>query len=394
MKALRIALPVALAAALVGDAHARIYPAWSVAGQHAVDVDPGFAEVAGTFDFPPGGTPSSLTLRYDPAPRLTGAGLAGGLTIFSLEGTALLDSASGEQVVTLRDSAKNPLFEFEGVVAADGSAIAGTFVRRAGYLDDPNPASGPLTLTRTGGAASTAFRLAFGARMDDRGRVKGSLGAEGETRATLTVYGGTVLEGGKVRGKVKTDAAGVTTGKLTITGRRWKAKLVGPIDAAGFHAACDVTGAGFSVRGADVLLPVVAGPTPPVEPVKPPKNLLANATATVVNGQVTITHTRVPSKFFGKPAGLTVQFPFADGLATVEADSTTASGASPRRFIVTIGSKTYGTAAAPPGEGVTLEIRRLSNVAGGVIEVLATGRVEPASGRGKNVDVLLNAVVQ
>ena len=384
----------ALLGATAGSVAARIWPEWSLAGTYTPQVDPGFVSVAGAFSFPVGGEGSTVTLKYDSKARLSGAGLAGGLTIFSLEGTWRVDDL-GVQHVHLEDIAKHPLFLFDGTVSADGSTIDGTYLRQAGYLDEPTVDSGEMSLVRSGAAAQTTFALSFATRMDTFGKIRGKLDAEGEdTRGSLTVYGSPAFTGGKILGKVKTASSGLTTGKLSIVGRNWIVKMKGPVDAAGFHATCDINAAGFRVADAPVLLAVQPGPEPPPGPVKPPKNVLENATATIVNGQVTISHDEVPSRFFGAPAGLTLQFPFSDGVSVVHADSSNASIPEPRRCIVTVSNKTYGTAQAPVGNGVTFDIKRIASVSGGVIEVLATGRVYPVSGSPKTVNVLMQAVVQ
>lgn len=389
-------LAAALLGATAGTVSARIWPEWSLAGPYAPQVDPGFVSVAGSFSFPPGGDGSTLTLKYDSKARLTGAGLAGGLTIFSLKGTFTVDDA-GVQHVHLQDIAKLPLFTFDGTVAADGSTIDGDYVRHAGFPDElAGEETGTTSLVRSGAAAPTSFALAFTTRMDDHGKVRGKvdLASGDDTRGSLTVYGDQSFDEGKILGKIKTSSSGLTTGKLSIVGRNWLVKLTGPVDAAGFHAVCSINAAGFRIVNAPVLLAVQPGPEPPPGPVKPPKNLLENAVATDVNGQVTITHNAVPSHFFGATAGLQITFPFADGVAVVHADNTNASIQDPLRCVVTIGNKVYGTASAPTGNGVTFDIKKISNVRDGAIEVLATGRVYPTSGTPKTVNVLVEAVVQ
>ena len=387
-------LAAVLIAATAGTVAARIWPEWSLAATYAPQVDPGFVSVAGTFSFPVGGDGSILTLKYDSRARLSGAGVAGGVTIFSLAGTFTVDE-SGVQHVHLVDIVKPPLFTFDGTVAADGSTIDGDYVRHAGYLDEPTEETGTMTMVRSGGAAPTTFALAFATRMDTHGRIRGKLGPDDEeTRGQLTVYGNQVLADGKISGKIKTAASGLTTGRVSIVGRNWLVKLRGPVDAAGFHATCNVNAAGFRIVDAPVLLAVQPGPEPPPGPVRPPRNLLENAEATIVNGQVTITHTAVPSRFFGAPAGLTITFPYSDGVSVVHADNTDASIPEPRRCIVTVSGKTYGTASAPTGNGVTFDIKKISSVRDGVIEVLATGRVYPVSGTVKTVNVLVDAIVQ
>jgi hypothetical protein len=394
----RSVLVATLAAALIGagagTAAARIWPEWTLAATYAPQVDPGFVSVAGTFSFPAGGDGSTLTLKYDSKARLGGAGLAGGLTIFSLAGTWAVDEL-GVQHVHLADIAKSPLFTFDGTVAADGSTIDGSYARHTGYLGEPIEEMGEMSMVRSGPAAPTTFALSFLTRMDDHGKVRGKLDMDGnDTRGSLTVYGNQLLEDGKILGKIKTSSSGLTTGRVSIVGRNWLVKLNGPVDAAGFHAECDITAAGFRIVDAPVLLAVQPGPEPPPGPVKPPKNLLENAVATIVNGQVTITHNAVPSRFFGTTAGLSITFPFSDGVSVVHADSSNASIQEPRRCIVTVNDKIYGTALAPAGNGVTFDIKRVSNVSNGVIEILATGRVYPASGSAKTVNVLVVAVVQ
>ena len=389
-----LAAPVVFAPA---DAAARIYPAWSVDGSYSTPFDPGFVSVAGNFEFPLAGATATVQLNYDEKARVSGGGVAPNFTLYSLAGGFTVDPVTREQHLHLADPEKKSLFTFDGVVAAAGDRITGPFHRSDRYLDLPGAESGTLTLQRTGLAAQTQFKLVLATRMDDHGRVRGSLAGDGksETRAKLLLYGGRVLDSGKIKGLVKTDATGYTTCRTTIVGPRWKVTLTGPVDADGFHASCAVKAAGFVVPAAPLLLSVRPGPTAPPGPPPPaPRNLLPNATATIVNGQVTITHTDVPSKFFGAAAGLTITFPVADGLATVPVDMTTASTMSPRRVIVNVSGKTYATGTAPVGNGSTLVIRKISTVRDGVIEVLATGRIYPVSGKAKSVNVLVQAIVQ
>jgi hypothetical protein len=394
-----IALGLAAASLALAPAAraAVIYPGWTLVGDYNKTFDPGFVSVAGSFNFPLGGGTSSITLNYDSKANVSGGGESGNFTIFSLAGGFTVDPVTHDQHVHLADAVKKPMFTFDGTVSADGNSIVGTYVKHAGYLDYPGEESGPLTFQRTGYVADTTFRLAFATRMDVKGRVRGKFSQDGrtETKATLAIYGARSFTDGKIQGKVKTDATGYTTGNVKILGKGWKVLMTGPIDVDGFHASCDITAAGFVVKGAKLVFSVLAGPTPPPgPPPPPPKNLLVNATATVVNGQVTITHTDVPAKFFGATAGLTITFPIADGLSTVVADSTDASTTPFRRCIVTVGGTVYGTAAAPAGGGVTLQIRKLTSVRDGQIEVLATGKVYPVGGRPKTVNVLVQALVQ
>ena len=393
----RLGIGAAALALASADAAARIYPAWSPSGTYDISFDPGFVSVAGGFSFPLGGEPASITLHYEDAGGVAGGGLAGNFTLYSLTGSYSIDPTTREQSVHLADPAKVPLFTFDGVVSPSGNDIVGTFTRKAGYLDYPGDEAGALTLHRTGDAAQTRFSLALATRMDDRGRIRGRLAPDGrtETTAQVRLYDGRVVTLGKIRGRVKTDVNGITTGSVAIRGRKWRADLAGPIDVDGFHATLDLNASGFVVSGIPIVLAVQPGPTPPVgPPPKPPANQLSGATATIVNGQVTITHSTVPSRFFGKPAGISIQFPLSDAMTVVTADFSTASIPSPRRCIVTLGSATYGTVTAPAGNGVTFDIKKLSSVRDGVIEVLATGKVFNSGGNEKSVNVLVQAAVQ
>jgi hypothetical protein len=376
---------------------AAIYPGWTLVGDYDFDFDPGFISTAGTFNFPLGGGTSSINLNYDAKGNVSGGGVSGNFTLFSLAGGFTVDPTTHEQHVHLADAVKKPQFTFDGTVSPAGDFIVGTYVKHAGYLDYPGEEAGPLTFQRTGYVPDTTFSLAFATRMDVKGRVRGKFAQDGraETKATVSVYGRRTFTDGKIQGRVRTDATGYTVCNLKILGRGWRIVMTGPVDVDGFHATCDIFAGGFVVHGVKLVFSVLAGPTPPPgPPPPPPKNLLTNATATIVNGQVTISHSDVPSKFFGVPAGITIAFPISDGLSTVVADSTDASSNPYRRCLVTAGSTIYGTASAPLGGGVTIQIRKLTSVRDGQIEVLATGKVFTPGGRAKTVNVIVQALVQ
>jgi hypothetical protein len=414
------ALAALLVAAWVGVSHARIWPAWSFAGPKVLQISPGFTNLAGAYSFALGddGT-AALALNYDAKARLGASGLftsnEGDPTLFALLGSYSVDKETGVQHVRLVDALKNPRFVFEGDVAEDAMSIVGTFQRGDGFLAIAGEESGPLTLTRTSGSTASAFPLTIATRMDDRGRLFGAPttvdGKTVESRASATLYGthfvvnhfeDNAVSGGRIRGWVRTRANGTSVGLMTITGPNWRARFTGPVDAAGFHALCDFTAGGFVIRKLPITIPVVPGPTPPPPPggVKPPPNLLTAATATIVNGAVTINAVNVPSRFFGAPAGLRIEFPLSDwsntinGHAIVHADPSNASTPAPnaRRCIVTVGGVTYGTATAPAD--VKLDIDRLEIIEGGFVQLLATGTVVSTTGRKKTVDVLVKATVQ
>jgi len=154
------------------------------------------------------------------------------------------------------------------------------------------------------------------------------------------------------------------------------------------------------VTGSQMDLPVEPGPEPPPPPPPPdPKNLFGRAVARIVAGQVQIHRDNVPSKFFGTGADVSLEFPTSVvGDASFVASPATASVPGPKRFYVKLGARTYGTAAA--GGSVTLSVRRdlkgnllFSTTPGKTIEVVCKGAIADASGRTKDVDVIVRATV-
>jgi len=424
-------LAAALIAATAGMSDARIWPAWTLAGSRTLSVSPGFRNLEGKYAFalPDGqGSAPAAYLNYDGTSRLLATGQftssSGDLTLFTLAGEYSVDAATGVQHIRLVDYVKShkvslrladPLFSFEGDVSEDGLTIVGTFHRHAGYFALPGDETGPLTFTRNTAAGPTGFALTIATRMDDHGRIFGSSitvdGKTVESRAKALLYGThflvdhfvpNVADDGKIRGTVRTRANGTSVGLLTVRGPKWSARLAGPVDAAGFHALCDFSAGGFGVKKFPITLDVTPGPTPPPPPggVKPPPNLIDTASATVINGVVTVTAVNMPSRFFGAPAGLRIEFPQSDwnntvnGHAIVHADPSDASTPAPnaRRCVVTVGSTVYATATAPAD--VTIDVDRFAVSTGGVIRVLATGTVVSTTGRKKIVDVLLEATVK
>jgi hypothetical protein len=228
--------------------------------------------------------------------------------------------------------------------------------------------------------------------MDLSGAVHGAYdgSVNTEKRARLVVFGDRVLDKGRIAGKFKTGSDGTTKGAISIAGPGWSVRMTGPVDAAGFHATATIRGAGFSLRDVPSPCTVIPGPLAPPPPATDPykRIRLVGATATRVGGQVTITSSSVPTKFFGAPAGLTITFPFADGVSVVHANPASASTATPRRCIVNVGRTVYGTALAPAD--VTLDVK--SN--GSRVGVLATGTVVSAAGKTKRVELFVEAAVE
>jgi hypothetical protein len=407
MPRLSIPLAVAAVAAAVAAAaglaaprgHAAPLPAWSVDGEHDLTVPTGFRSVSGAYEFVLGegddAATAGLSLSYDQRARLSGGGVISGATAFSfysLRGQWTWDAGTGQQEVRLEEATRRPRFTFVGVQAPDGGHVTGTYERSDGFAAMAGNGSGPLVLARQDTKGGNTFRMHFQARMDAKGRVKGGLESDGKTekRGWLLVHGGTLLEGGKVRGQVKTRKRdGLTTGKVKVKGRGWQVVLVGPLDEDGFHALAKVKAAGFLLKDVPLRLAVKEGPEPPPPPPPPkPKYFLSGATATVVGASVEVRHGSVPKRFFGKQGDLTVQFGSGDQSATVTADPSTWSGvATPRRFFVQVGGRTFSTEFAPGGV-------ELVNVrAGSVLTVRARGQVVAPNGKVKTVDIELEAVV-
>jgi hypothetical protein len=405
----KLALLVLAAVSLGAAASAfagKILPAWTVGGNYAVQLPPGFSSLASEFSFPIGDGSATLTFTYDDKGLLHGSGVAQtslSIDFYGVVGNYTVDPVTGVQHVHVAQDTKVPLFTFDGDLEADGGDLVGTYSRGEGFAGIPGTQTAvAVRLARKNGAKGvTSFALAMKASMDVKGRIKGTLDVDGKTenRATLTVYGNRVLADGKIRGKVKTLRDGTTNASITIKGPGWTLSMTGPVGADGFHATCALKGGGFNVSRIPVLFYVTAGPPgPPPPPPSAPKNYLGGATATIQSGQVTITHTNVPSKFFGATAGLTLVYPTSDaptvtgGIALVHANPSNASTATPRRCIVSVSGTTYGTAQVPAD--VTFEIRSPITGPGGTIRVLATGTVVAANGRKKTVNVLVEAIVQ
>jgi hypothetical protein len=100
----------------------------------------------------------------------------------------------------------------------------------------------------------------------------------------------------------------------------------------------------------------------------------------------------MPKKFFGARADLTLRFPFADGIAAVNAVPASFVLPDRRQVIVNIGSRTFST-QAPPAD-VLLDIQAINTTAGRIIRVRAFGTAYTAGGAKKSVDALVEAVVQ
>ncbi|MCG3136166.1 MAG: hypothetical protein HMLKMBBP_04006 [Planctomycetes bacterium] len=395
----RSAAVLAFAAALAAAAPAAELPAWVLAGEYDERVEVGFHSAAGDYDFLFDVHNVRISLSTLDDGTLAGGGLlqiGDTFELYQVVGTSTVDE-TGAQHVDFDENVKFPRISFRGTMASDGGDVTGTYTRKAGFGGLPGDASGPATLRRFNPAKGQGtFRLEMTLVTDAKGRVRG-LKPEGgeEAKVRLTTFGQEILPDGTARGLVKTSRdRATTTCKVKLKGSGWRGTLEGPMDAGGFHALVSLRTRKYEVSAAPWTFPVFPGPEPPPPPPPPPpKNRLALCDATVSAGQIEITRNGVPRKFFGKTSSLTVQFPASDSVSTVHADPSTATGMNARRFFVEIGNRTYGTASAPAD--VTLEIRRFSTIPGQVIEILCTGTVvDPASGKSKDVDVLVEAVVQ
>ncbi len=378
----------------------KILPDFEVAGPYEAELPVGFISLATNFTFPLGGG-AEVNLGYDEKGRLVGAGFVsgGGLgQLLLLRGTYSVEN--GVQTVHLEEPSKKPGFLFDGTVAPGSGDLVGEFVRKDGYAGLAGDDSGPLRIDRTDPFdVPTSFTLEFDADMDRKGVIRGAPvtdagpGKIAEKLAVLEVFGTQVFEGGKVRGRIKTKRDGSTTGKLRIRGKGWKVTMKGPVEIDGFMATVSVKAGGFKLDGIPLVLPVGLGPLPPPPPPpKPPKNLQSDAVARIADGQVTITHTGVKSKFFGKKAAVTLRFPLADGETASDATPATFLANEPRLMSATLGNTVFSTQHA--GALVTFDVRQLTVVRGAVIILEATGMVFAPDGKSKNVSILFHAQVQ
>lgn len=393
-------------------APAPVLPAWDPTGVHDVRLPVGFASLDGKFEF--GSVPSSTTtldgrtgsfdIRYDASARLVAAGFLDDFTFLTLSGSWSVGT-DGTQTVVLSEQAKRPRFRFEGAMQPGGREIRGTYDRSPGFLGLTGTVTDRelvLVLEPSQPTADPTFRLRAQLTMNRSGAVQGTKGIDGkESKARIDVFGDRALEGGVVRGRVKTSRTdGTTAARVKIRGKGWKVVLDGPLDEQGFHALVDVKAGGFVVTGVPITLPVAKGPEPPPPPPPPdPPNLVSKGIARIVAGQVQITRRNMPSKYFGTGADATIEFPAsAVGDASIVANPSTSAGAGPRRVTVEVGSKAYGTVFA--GGDVSMSIRRdlqgnliFSTIPGQTIEVVCAGTIADATGRTKPVDVIVRATV-
>ncbi len=392
------ALAAVAAALLAPPSLAAILPAWLIVGTADVQGETGIHDVTGTYELTISGQTRPLSLSYSESGALVGSAFfepPEGFTIVGFRGVQKR-LADGTESIVLEESVKRPRFRFMGAMV-DGRDLVGTFTQTAGFAAFPDTASGDMTIPRDSPSVGNGrFRLFCKTTTDSKGHVKGGLSLDGVTEdlARMNLFAGRTVSGGKIRGRVRTNRLGETTGKVTILGPKWSVRLDGPLDADGFHASADVKAAGFDVKDVPFLLPVGKGADPPPPPPPPPPaNQVSGGTATVSGGQVRILRFSVPKRFFGATASLDVQFPTSSGSAgSFHADPSNASTATPHRFIVKVGRTTYGTAAAPAD--VAVEVQKFEAFTGGEIRLLCTGKVATASGKTKNVDVLLVALVE
>lgn len=391
------ALAAAAAAFLAPPSLAAILPAWLIVGTADVQAETGIHDITGSYNLTISGQTRTLSLAYTETGAITGSSFfepPEGFTIVGFRGVQKR-LPDGTESIVLEESVKRPRFRFTGAMV-DGRSLVGTFTQTPGFAGFQDTASGDMTITRgTPSVGNGRFRLFWKATTDSKGRVKGGLSLDGVTEdlARMNLFAGRTVSGGKIRGRVRTNRLGETTAKVTILGPKWSVRMDGPLDIDGFHASADVKAAGFEVKDVPFLLPVGKGADPPPPPPPPPPaNQVSGGTATVSGGQIRILRFNVPKRFFGAPATLDVQFPTSSGSGTFHADPSNASTATPHRFIVKVGRTTYGTAAAPAD--VTIEVQKFEAFTGGEIRLLCTGTVATASGRTKNVDVLLLAVVE
>lgn len=405
------------AALAVRPGSAAAPPAWRLVGPYDFFVDAPVESLAFNYGFDFEGTRYGVRFAYDDEGGIGGTVFVDapvGFSLLVLAGTSRLDG-DGVQRVHIEDSAgKQPGFAFDGTVDPITGDLIGEYAQVDGFLGFTGARSGPFTFQRADQKArNRSFRLKFAPEQDGKGAVRGKPDATSgkvvEQSAEMTVFGGYVLTGGKVRGRVKTSRDGTTSGKVRIKGRhpftetrkgklrtrylRWKVTLAGPIDAQGFHAVVDAGGRGLDAKGVPITLVAEIGATPePAPGAPPPKNLAEGGTAQLVSGGWTLRHEALPKSFFGKKTQLIVRFAQSDGLSVVHAVPASFSLGTIRHVIANVGSTTYNTQTLPAD--VSISIRRAETSPGGIVEVLLTGTVIGTNGKSKPVDVLLRAVVQ
>ncbi len=375
---------------------ARRVPDWSVDGEYLLDMEVGVATIEGRYGYDVGEFNANLLLAFDGPGKLSGGGTAGqvGNFIYTATGTWGIDEATGRTRVSIA----TPGFTFDGVVAENGLGIDGTHTREIGFGGGTESSSGPLTLGRTPpSSAPDTFVLFMRLAQNKRGRIKAAkvqeAGRARPSEATLQIWGGDALGKGKVKGKMRTDASGVTTGTLRVKGKGWSVEMTGPVDQDGFHAVADVHTPLIDIDDVAVTIPVIPTPDkPPPKPPPPPKNQIDLATAFIQNGRVEIFRGGVSKRFFGAKVDMTIEFPDSVGTGFTVADPLTNGGADGKLFsVVTNKGKVYDTTRIPAA--VTIEVLAFTTVRGETIRLRATGKVVAENGKTKNVNVIVLARV-
>lgn len=386
----RLAAALAFGAALALPAPAAVLPAWTLAGTYDLLVDVGFRSADGTFDVSLEGMDGTVTLSYAPKGGFLGGGFLG-TDFVKLRGSYSV-AEDGVQHVVVEEDSRKPRFRFDAAVDEARGDFVGTYTRSAGFAGLAGDGAGNLTFARTPATAPVrTWRLRMSASMDRKGRVKGGLAQDGvsEDLARLQTFGGTEVTGGRVRGRVRTDADdGTTTAKVKVLGKDWSLRMTGPVDADGFHASADFAAAGFLVLDVPVVLGVGPGPEPPPPPT--PKIVKVTGGRAVVSGdRVTITR-RLPDKVFGQRADLTIDFPLSDANTTVGADPSTAAPPTARVVTAKLGATTYSSANGESGVSLTIQRTSLSE-----FKVICAGTIAtPPGTKRKTFGVDLFATVQ
>lgn len=395
--AARLVLAAAVLAVLpLGGLGAARRPEWTVAGEHLLDLETGVASVEGRFGYDVGEFNANITLALDGPDGLLAAGTSAGQfpTIYTATGTWGRDEATGRTRVTIVASG----FSFEGVMDVAGNSIVGTHSRLPGFGGGSESSSGPLVLGRTppGGSPDTFALLALLAQ-NGRGKITGTKvresGRTKRSKASLRLWNDDLLENGKIKGKLKVDGDGNTTGTLKVRGKGWSVNMAGPVDQDGFHALADIRTPLLDVEDVAITVPVTDVPDlPPPPPPKPPRNQIDLATAFFDGGQLEIFRGGVAKRFFGKKVDLTIRLPSDAGTGFSLADPNTALLPQSTGFSVTDSKdRTWGTATEPGS--VNIEVLEWTTVRGETIKLRANGKIAGPSGSTKKVNVIVLARV-
>jgi hypothetical protein len=202
-------------------------PAWRLNGAYDTSLNAPVESLAFNYGFDFEGVRYGVRLGYTDAGTYGGSVFVDapvGFSILVFTGTSRLD-ADGVQQVHISDAAgKKPSFVFDGALEPATGDLVGEYTQVDGFLGFSGARAGPFRFQRADvKPRNRAFQLKFAPSQDGKGALRGSPDTTSvrpaEQQAELTVFGGYVLTGGKVRGRVKTTRSGDTSAKVRIKGQ-------------------------------------------------------------------------------------------------------------------------------------------------------------------------------